>query len=179
MTTLTAAGAAVNAGFSALASMASVSLINNGGDIAKTLKDLASKDAVQNLLVSMATASTLQSLGTTWTLDGQPLAAINPQNSGFAANLGKNLVQGVGSAVITSTLTGASLQDSLQTALVGAVVGTAAAFGANTIGDMVAGGQPNAAGQALLHALVGCAAGAAGQGGKAGCSAGAVVGDHS
>lgn len=33
------------------------------------------------------------------------------------ANLGKNLIQGVGSAVITSTLTGANLQDSLSTAL--------------------------------------------------------------
>ncbi len=172
--------AAANAGFSSLASMASVSLINNGGDIGKTLKDLGSKDAVRNLLASMATAGTLQSLGSAWTIDGQPMAGINPQNASFTANLSKNLIQGVGSAIITSTLTGASLQDSLSTALVGAVVGTAAAFGANTIGDMVAGGQLNAAGQALLHALVGCAAGAAGQGGQAGCAAGAagaVVGE--
>lgn len=179
-TALTAAGAAVNAGFSALASMAAVSLINNGGDIGKTLRDLGSADAVKNLLASMAAAGALHHLGNTWTIDGKPLASINPQNASFTANLGKNLVQGVGSAVITSTLTGANLQDALGTALVGAVVGAAAAFGANAIGDMVSGGQLNAAGQALLHALVGCAAGAAGQGGQTGCAAGAagaVVGE--
>lgn len=177
VTTLTAAGAAVNAAFTAVVSMASVSLINNGGDIGKTLQDLGSADAVKNLVASMATAGALQSLGSSWTIDGKPLAFINPQNSSFAANLGKNLVQGVGSAVITATLTGANLQDALGTALVGAVVGAAAGQAAHLIGDLTA---DNPALKALAHALAGCVAGAAGQGGKGGCSAGAagaVVGE--
>jgi hypothetical protein len=51
-----AAGAAINAGFSALAAQASVSLVNNSGDIGRTLKDLGSTDSLQTLVASMATA---------------------------------------------------------------------------------------------------------------------------
>jgi filamentous hemagglutinin len=55
-TTFTAAGAALKAGFSALAAQASVSLANNGGDIGKTLKELGSSNTVKNTLVAMSTA---------------------------------------------------------------------------------------------------------------------------
>jgi large exoprotein involved in heme utilization and adhesion len=51
-----AAGAAVNAGFAALASQAAVSLANNGGDLGQTLKDMSDKDTVKNILIAMGTA---------------------------------------------------------------------------------------------------------------------------
>lgn len=52
-----AAGAAINAGFSALTAQASISLINNGGDIGKTLKDLGSQDSLRNIVIAMTTAT--------------------------------------------------------------------------------------------------------------------------
>lgn len=51
-----AAGAAVNAGFAALASQAAVSFANNGGDLGQTLKDMGDKDAVKNVLIAMGAA---------------------------------------------------------------------------------------------------------------------------
>ncbi|MFN3809115.1 MAG: filamentous hemagglutinin N-terminal domain-containing protein [Roseateles asaccharophilus] len=175
---LTAAGAALNAGFAGLAASASVSLVNNGGDIGKTLKELGSKDSIKNLLTSMLTAGALNGLSNTLTLNGQTLASITPQNSGFAANLGKAVISNVASAAINSTLTGASLEDSIRTALVGAMASTAGAFGAQAIGSMTvpdAQGKSvlNPAGQLLAHALGGCLAGAAG-GGSQGCHSGAI-----
>ena len=106
---LTAAGAALNAGFAGLASSASVSLINNGGDIGKTLRELGSKDSLKNLLVSMATAGALNGLSNTLTLGGQTLANITPQTANFGANLAKAAINNVASATINSALTGASL----------------------------------------------------------------------
>jgi filamentous hemagglutinin len=54
--TTTALGAAINAGVSTLASQAAVSLLNNQGDIGKTLKDLGSSESVRSLVASMLTA---------------------------------------------------------------------------------------------------------------------------
>ena len=56
VTTYTAAGAAINAGFSALAAQAGVALVNNGGDIGKTLQDLGSSTAIKNTLTVMISA---------------------------------------------------------------------------------------------------------------------------
>ncbi|MGU3313901.1 DUF637 domain-containing protein, partial [Acinetobacter sp. M5A5_2a] len=49
-------GAMANAAITSLATQAGVSLINNGGDIGKTLKDLGSKDSIKNLATSVVTA---------------------------------------------------------------------------------------------------------------------------
>ncbi|OLV62088.1 hemagglutinin, partial [Acinetobacter baumannii] len=48
-------GAMANAAITSLATQASVGLINNGGDIGKTLKDLGSKDSIKNLAASVVT----------------------------------------------------------------------------------------------------------------------------
>jgi len=56
LTTYTAAGAALNAGFSSLAAQAAVSLANNGGDIGKTLQQLGSSQSIMQTLAAMATA---------------------------------------------------------------------------------------------------------------------------
>ncbi len=56
ITTYTTAGAAINAGFSALAAQAGVSLVNNGGDIGKTLDQLGNSSTVKNILAAMTTA---------------------------------------------------------------------------------------------------------------------------
>jgi filamentous hemagglutinin len=168
--TYSAAGAALNAGFSALASSAAVSFVNNGGDLGQTLKDLGSKDSVKNVLLSMATAGALNELGKTNLIGNKALNQITAAD-GFAANLGKNMINNVASAAMTSALTGASLEDSLKTGLVSAVISAGAGQAANTIGAMT---QDSPAVKALAHALAGCVAGAAGTGNSQGCQSGAI-----
>ncbi len=164
------------AGIATLASQSGVSLVNNKGDLGKTLKDMGSKDSVKNVVLAMASAGALQGLSQTLTIDGQKLSQINAKDSTFAANLSKNVVNSLANATMTSAITGTSLEDNIKTGLVGALISAGSAQGANTIGDMTANDQMA---KALAHAIAGCMAGAAGQG-KGGCSAGstgAVVGE--
>ncbi len=97
---INSAGAALNAGFSALAAQASVSLANNGGDIGKTLKDLGSSNTVKNTLVAMATAS----VGTS--VAGQGVAAVAAQTAAGCATgavTGAGCEQGAKTAAVLST----------------------------------------------------------------------------
>jgi filamentous hemagglutinin len=55
-TTTFAAGAVINAGFTALASEAAVSFANNKGDIGKTLNDMGQSQNVRNVVAAMLTA---------------------------------------------------------------------------------------------------------------------------
>jgi hypothetical protein len=48
--------ASVNAGFSALAAQTAVAMVNNGGDIGKTLEQLGSEQSIKNILIAMVTA---------------------------------------------------------------------------------------------------------------------------
>ncbi|MDZ7938041.1 MAG: DUF637 domain-containing protein [Rhodoferax sp.] len=176
----TALATAVNAGFSALASQTAVAMVNNKGDIGKTLEQLGSEKSVQNLLLTMVTAGALDKLNSTmgW-------QEISPKTADFASNFGKNIANNFASASINSALTGSSLEDGLQAALLNSVVSTSMAFGAKAIGTMTlpdANGNAtlNPAGQALAHALLGCVSGAATAGNSSGCTpgaAGALVGE--
>jgi hypothetical protein len=96
----TAAGAAMNARFSALAAQASVVLANNGGDIGKTLKDLGSSSTVKNTLVAMATAG----VGTS--VAGQGVSAVAAQTAAGCATgaaTGAGCEQGAKTAAVLST----------------------------------------------------------------------------
>jgi hypothetical protein len=99
VTTYTAAGAALNAGFSALAAQAGVSLVNNGGDVGKTLKDLGSSEGIKNTLIAMGSAG----LGTL--VAGQSLNAVAAQTAAGcvagAAN-GAGCEQGAMTAAVLS-----------------------------------------------------------------------------
>ena len=80
--------------FTTLASKAAVSLINNGGRLDETLKELGSKDNLKQLATSLVTAGVLSSLGNAISINGKPLNSINATDS-FAANVGKNLITGL------------------------------------------------------------------------------------
>jgi hypothetical protein len=172
--TYTAAGAALNAGFSALAAGAAVSFVNNGGDIGKVLKDLGSQESLKSIALAMVSVGVLSELNAGLGLDKVTV------NDGFTANLNKALINNVASAAMTSALTGASLEDSLKTGLVSAVISAGAGQAAFAIGGLTLPGTDgkapvlNAAGQALAHALAGCVAGAAGTGNSQGCQSGAI-----
>jgi hypothetical protein len=156
-----AMGAAVGAGFSALASQAAVAMVNNKGDIGKTLEQLGSEESIKGLLTTMLTAGALDKLNSTMGWQD-----ISPKTADFASNFGKSMANNFASASINSALTGSSLEDGLQAALLNSVVSTSMAFGAKAIGTMTipdANGNValNPAGQALAHALLGCVSGAA------------------
>ena len=65
-----------NAAFSSLAAQASISLINNKGDVGKTLKELGSSNTVQNMIVAAGVAgvtSYTDNWGTTLTDNGNKI----------------------------------------------------------------------------------------------------------
>jgi filamentous hemagglutinin family protein len=180
LTTSGAMSAAMAAGMTSLASQAAVALINNQGDIGKTLDQLGSEESIKGLLTTMVTAGALDKLNSTMGWQD-----ISPKTADFASNFGKSMANNFASAGINSALTGSSLEDGLQAALLNSVVSTSMAFGAKAIGTMTipdANGNftLNPAGQALAHALLGCVSGAATAGNGSGCTpgaAGALVGE--
>jgi filamentous hemagglutinin len=95
-----AAGAALNAGFSALASQAAIAMVNNGGDINKTLQQLGSDQSIKNILIAMGTA------GVGVTVQGQGMNAVIANTvTGCAAGTvsGSGCEQGAKTAAVMST----------------------------------------------------------------------------
>ncbi len=174
----TALATAVNAGFSALASQAAVAMLNNNGDIGKTLEQLGSEQSVKNLLTTMVTAGALDKLNTAYFKD-------IGTTSKFGDLLLKNMTNNLASSAMDAAINGKPWdENALSSALSSALITTGMAQGANAIGNaasssMDANGnriepQINAFTQKLAHAVVGCAAGAATAGNQSGCAPGAV-----
>jgi filamentous hemagglutinin len=192
--TTTALGAAVNAGFASLAAQAAVAMVNNGGDIGKTLQQLGSEQSIKGLLTTMATAGALQSLDkamgfdSTQTATGQTGNAATGVNgvatsqaaNAFQQNLLKNVTNNVAGSAIDAAINGKAFDEkALSSALSSALVTAGMAAGANAIGDASTGNNGNPAQldaftQKLAHAVLGCAGGAAVASSGGGCSAGAL-----
>lgn len=146
--------AMANAGFSALVSQASVSLINNQGDLGKVLKELGSIQTVKNLAVAVATAGLTQGVAEAAGVSDSPKLAFAER----AAYQG--IKAGVGVAV-NSTIGGANLND----ALVSGGLSMATAMASQTlfqgIGDIASDLKIDDGDirKVIAHALAGCAAG--------------------
>ncbi|WP_431274444.1 filamentous hemagglutinin N-terminal domain-containing protein [Variovorax ureilyticus] len=95
-------GGAVTAGISALAGQATVSLINNQGDIGKTLDDLGSSSNVKNLLTAIVTGGVLGGLNMNPT--GLPTTGGGADQ--FMTQLGNNMAAGAAKAVISTAING-------------------------------------------------------------------------
>jgi len=156
-------------GHARLATQASISLINNQGNLGATLKDLGSKDSVKALVTAMVTGGVLA--GMNFSPTGQP--TINGGAQTFTSQLGQNLQAGITRSLISTAINGGSLEESLKGAITAAFIDTGAAQGANWIGDMRQAGTLDGFTHKLAHALAGCAAGAARAGGD-GCAPGAI-----
>lgn len=61
VTAYTVTGAVINAGLSTLASQAAVTILNNKGDVGKTLEDMGKSENVKNIIAAMLTAGVMQS----------------------------------------------------------------------------------------------------------------------
>lgn len=92
-TTGTATSAMANAAFTSLASQASITLINNKGDIGKTLKDMSSSSTVKATLAAVITAGVLDKLGSTSTMEALR------KSGGFSDKLTFNLINVTGRAL--------------------------------------------------------------------------------
>lgn len=159
-------GAGAQAAVATLASQASVSLINNGGDIGKTLKDLGSKESVKGLVTSVVTAGLLSEVG----------AALNlkPDSTYFPDRLMNNFTNAVGSTLVQTAINGGNLQENLEKALLAGLSGALQGELASQIGTGFGKVDPGTLEYVLhkiAHAAAGCATAAAA---KASCEAGAI-----
>jgi filamentous hemagglutinin len=162
-TTGTVTSAMANAAFTSLAAQASITLVNNKGDVGKTLKDLSNSSTVKATLAAALTAGVLEKVGGTSTMTELS------KTGQFADKLTYNLINATGRALTTTAINGGDLQGALKAALVGGMVDTAHGQAASVIGQNVS----DYLSHKLAHALAGCVAGAA-AGGQ--CKDGAIGG---
>lgn len=156
VSTFTATGAMVNAALTTMATKSSISLINNGGDVGKTLKELGSKDSVKNLAVTLATVGLLQGIATNLRISSD--AAVNE----LANRMATGMIKGVGSTLIDSAINGRNLSEGLENALLAGLANSLQAPLAGTIGDTL-GMSDNAFVSKVVaiaaHAAASCATG--------------------
>jgi filamentous hemagglutinin len=149
-TTGTAVAAATTAAITTLASQAAVSLINNQGDVGKTLEDLSSDENIQQLLASVLTAGV-----TAGVTSGLNLP--NPAtNTTFASRFTTYATQAMVGAGVNSLVYGQPLEETAKTALISALAQSLT----SEIGDWGKeyGMAPGSAAKIVAHAVVQCAA---------------------
>ena len=165
VTTYTTTGIMINAAVTSIATQASVGLVNNQGDISKTVKDLGSKDSVKNLAASVVTAGLLSQVG----------SVLNIKDiSGFPTRLLNNFTTAVGSTLVQTAIKGGDLENNLKVALLAGLAGAVQGELANQIGTNLDKVDPNVFEYTIhkiAHAAVGCAVAAAT---KSSCEAGAI-----
>ncbi|MDM0046631.1 filamentous hemagglutinin N-terminal domain-containing protein [Variovorax dokdonensis] len=165
----TVVAGAVQAGTLALISQASISLINNQGDLGKVMEELGSKQSVRNLAAAIVTGGVLAGMG----MPPTGLSEVDAGSKGFFTVLQQNLQAQAATALIQSAINGTDLQDGLQSALISALINTVGAKVASGIGDLK-GKVLNDVTHKMAHAIAGCALGAAKAGDKGGCAPGAI-----
>lgn len=165
VTTYTTTGIMINAAVTSIATQASVGLVNNQGDISKTVKDLGSKDSVKNLAASVVTAGLLSQVG----------SVLNIKDiSGFPTRLLNNFTTAVGSTLVQTAIKGGDLENNLKVALLAGLAGAVQGELASQIGTNLDKVDPNVFEYTIhkiAHAAVGCAVAAAT---KSSCEAGAI-----
>ncbi|RMX07832.1 filamentous hemagglutinin N-terminal domain-containing protein [Corticibacter populi] len=159
--------AMADAAFSSLAAQASITLVNNKGNLGKTLQALASSDTVRATIAAMLTAGVLEKIG--------GLDSIRPLkgSQAFSDKLTFNLVNASGRALTNAAINGGGLEEALRDALLGAVVDTAHGEVAGQIKLL----ESEYIAHKLAHALAGCAAAASAQGSCRDGAIGSAVGE--
>lgn len=164
-----AAAAATDAAFASLASQASVSFINNKGDVGKTLKELGRSSTVKNLVVAAATAGVADKIGAS--------ALNNVSDKQWINNLTVNLANAGSAALINTAVNGGSLKDNLEANILAALVNTAHGEAASKIKQL----DQHYITHKIAHAIAGCAAAAANKGkcqdGAIGAAVGEILGE--
>lgn len=158
-------GAMASAAFTALVSQASISVINNRGNIGKVLQELGTVETAKNLAIAMASAGLTKGFAGEFNVNG-----------GATASFGERLAyQGISTASTTAANTvigGADLGKALQSGGLSLASTMATQVLARGIGDISADFKVEEGDirKIIAHALVGCAAGQITQN----CVAGAI-----
>ena len=159
---------AIDAGFTALVTQASLSLINNQGDLGAVFQELGSLDTLTSLATSMAAA------GLTYgALDQLGLAGTQ---TGLLAKMERTLVRATTRAGVQTALQGGNLGDNLVANLQTAGIAAVGAEAAEFIGQAYDHGNIDYATRLVAQAAVGCGMGAA-SGNCASGAGGAVIGE--
>ncbi|MCT8343782.1 DUF637 domain-containing protein [Photorhabdus kleinii] len=173
---------ATASGMAALASQAAVALVDNQGDLSKTLKVMGSSDTVKSTLTSMAIGGALAGFDNVM---GWDKAANGTQINPAKATLPKlsngdwsKVAQRVaGQSIISSSLgtaiNGGSFKDNFTTALLANIGSQINAEGAGLIGKN--GQVLSLPGKAISHAVVSALAAEIGGGDAKGAAAGALA----
>ena len=172
---LTASMVATNASGIALQTQAVIMLINNKGNISKTLKDMASSDTIRN----MATAALTAGVGAKLGLAGSP-------DYDFSKNLANGIGRGLTNAVADAAFNGVSfeeaLKNSLSSSLVDILSAEAFAHGTKDIDSDRAGDLARNLAHKLAAGGVGCLSAKAKNqncdAGALGAIVGEMVGDY-
>lgn len=167
-------GAMANAAITSLATQAGVSLINNGGDIGKTLKDLGSKDSIKSLATSVVTAGVLSKIAS---IDQMKALQETAKSGEFFTNLsgrvGQALVNSTVSASVDTAINGGSLSEKLSASLVAGLSVALQGSLAGEIGENLDLGSKELSDQ-ILHKLAHAAAGCIASSLQEKCEAGAI-----
>ncbi|HAY0634465.1 TPA: filamentous hemagglutinin N-terminal domain-containing protein [Serratia marcescens] len=173
---------AVTAGMSSLASQAAVAMVENQGNLSKTLQALGSNENVKATATAMAIGGALNGFDSAmgWSKDaaGKPL---NPNNvklpqlsNGDWSKVAQRVAgQSVISSSLNTAINGGSFKDNLTNALLANIGSQVQAEGANLIGDN--GDVLGAAGKSVSHAVVAGIAAEIGRGDGKGAAAGALA----
>ncbi|MGW1371917.1 DUF637 domain-containing protein, partial [Providencia hangzhouensis] len=137
-TTASMASAAAQAGFASLVSQASVALVENKGNLSKTLSSLGESDTVKSIVTSIIIAGSLE--GFDIALYGKatdPAKVTLPKLSdGNWTQVAQRVAgQSAISSTIGTAIQGGSFSENVKTALLSNVAGQIQAEGANLIGD--------------------------------------------
>ncbi|RLM26744.1 hypothetical protein BIY29_05255 [Brenneria alni] len=181
--TATVIHGAAYSGMTALTSQAAVSLVDNQGNLSKTLHALGSSDSVKSLVSSMVIGGALSGFDSVMGLDKAANGAATPDPAQAKLPILSNgdwnkVAQRVaGQSVISSSLytavNGGSFKDNFTDALLANVGGQLHAEGAGLIGDN--GQILGVPGKAVSHAVVAGVAAEIGGGNAKGAAAGALA----
>ncbi|WP_336232515.1 two-partner secretion domain-containing protein [Thalassospira sp. CH_XMU1458] len=160
--------AAVSAGFTALASTAAISLINNKGDLGAVLKELGSSATLRSLATSMVTAGLTAGIAAELGIDVGKTAEISDQ-------IAYQSIRALTNTVANAAINGTDIGDTLKSNLISAVASIASAQLATKIGDLAGVDQWNLdegdIRKVVMHAIAGCGVG---QLSSQNCAAGAI-----
>ncbi|MCK4106607.1 DUF637 domain-containing protein [Acinetobacter radioresistens] len=181
VTTYTTTGVMINAALTSLASQTSVSLVNNQGNIAKTLKDLGSKDTVKNLATAVVTGGLLDKVGGTATMESLKALGNTPDIlMNLAAKTATAIIETTVKTGINSAITGGSfsegLDDLLYQSLGTAIQGTMANH-IHLNKEIISDGLMKNILSQVAHATAGCTGAVIGGGECVAGAIGAAVGE--
>jgi filamentous hemagglutinin len=156
---------ATQAAIASLSSQISISLINNGGDVGKTLKELGSKDSVKSLLNTIVTAGLLQSIGgTNWMQQFS--------GTGLTDRVVTSLINSTGASLVNATINGGDLETALKQALLTGIANGGQSYLSTQIKILESNNiDLEYALHKIAHAVTGCITASVGQ---KSCEAGAL-----